>query len=242
VIDRLTDSHVHTKFSPDADPNATFLKYVEKAKEIGLKRLIFTDHVDIDAVHPLMRKQINYDQYILEFLEAKKQSDIELLLGVEIGYQNHVIKEMNDFLKQYPFQYKILSIHYVDKMDLYTGEYYQNKTKQEAYQRYFEVCLEAINVMDDFDAFGHLDYITRYGNFGDYDYKDFKEVIDKILCALINKNKILEINTSGIDTEGRLYPKQEVVNRYLELGGTKFSLSSDAHTINELGRHFNDIR
>jgi len=62
------------------------------------------------------------------------------------------------------------------------------------------------------------DYITRYSPFGDYEYEEYKSIIDEILIILIQKNKTLEINTSGFKTEGRTYPKKEVIKRYIELG------------------------
>lgn len=232
------DSHIHTKYSPDAGQNATFEAYIKRAQEIGLTELVFTDHVDFDAVHPLFHEMINYDTYIKDFRRVQKTSPIPIQLGVEIGYQSHVKSAINNFLKKYPFDYVILSIHYLEQKDLYTQEYFQNKTKKEAYQYYFETCLDAIRSIDDFDVFGHLDYIPRYAPFDDYEYEDYKDIIDQILQELISKGKGIEINTSGYATEQRAYPKVEVLNRYIELGGTMIRYGSDAHRPSELAREF----
>lgn len=240
MINKKSDTHIHTYFSPDADKDATFKNYIDRAKEIGLKELTFTDHVDFDAAHPLFEKDIDYDLYLDEFNKIDPKG-IKINLGVEIGYQTHIKDRIKKFIKKYPFEYVILSVHYIEQKDLYTKEYFQNKTKKEAYQIYFETCLQAINDIDDFDAFGHLDYITRYSEFGMYDYSDYKEIIDEILKALIRKNKTLEINTSGISTENRLYPNMVVINRYIALGGKKLKLGSDSHRVAELGREFKTI-
>ena len=162
MINRKQDSHVHTKFSPDADPKATFSQYIQKAKELGLEEIVFTDHVDFDAAHPLFQNPIDYDQYIKEFHDATKDiADITVKLGVEIGYQTHMKNRINTFLQKYPFEHVILSVHYIEQKDLYTKEFFQGKSKKEAYTIYFEKVLEAVTEMNDFTVVGHLDYISR---------------------------------------------------------------------------------
>jgi histidinol-phosphatase (PHP family) len=237
-----SDSHIHTRYSADADQDVTFEDYIKRAKELGLSELAFTDHVDIDAVHPLFHKQIDYDVYLKDFRQVQTNTDFPIRLGVEIGYQSHVVEETNAFLDRYPFEFVILSIHYLEKKDLYTQEYFEGKTKEEAYQIYFETLLDAVQTMDKFDVVGHLDYIPRYSPYEDYEYEEYKEIIDQILQTVIAKGKGIEINASGFKTEGRMYPKVEVIKRYLELGGTNITLGSDAHRISELGRNFDEIR
>ncbi|MCF7926719.1 MAG: histidinol-phosphatase HisJ family protein [Candidatus Izimaplasma sp.] len=238
-INTKVDTHVHTNYSPDADEDATFSSYITQAKKMGLTELIFTDHVDFDAAHPLFKTPINYDTYIKEFNSLKNASDFPIKLGVEIGYQSHVKEEIKSFLTNYNFEYVILSIHYLEKKDLYTQEYFTGKTKKESYTRYFKTCLEAVQEISNFDTFGHLDYLVRYSPFGDYEYREYKKLIDQILRELIKKNKALEINTSGLRHNERCYPKKEVINRFIELGGKKITLGSDSHHPSELATAFN---
>lgn len=242
MIDFTKDSHIHTSYSPDADAKATFNRYIKKAQEIGLTELTFTDHVDFDAVHPLFHNMINYSIYIKQFNEIKKDSPIPIRLGVEIGYQKHTKDDISKFLQMYPFEHVILSIHYIERKDLYTGEYFLGKSKREAYSIYFDTCIEAITEFPNVNAFGHLDYIIRYSNMGDYIYQDYKKQIDTILELLIKKNIALEINTSGFLYDKRQYPKNEVIRRYIELGGNLITLGSDAHNVEQLGRHFETIK
>lgn len=230
-----SDYHVHSSYSKDADSDATFLKYIEKAKEIGIEKIVFTDHHDIDPAHPLFRESIDFDQYFLDFYNVRKSTSFDMVLGVEVGYQMHVEEELKQFLNKYPFEYIVLSVHYIEQKDLYTQEYFNGKTQEEAYRIYFETCLNAIKNTKHFDTFGHLDYISRYSPFPDYDYCEFKDIIDQILIELIKRNKNLEVNTSGYKTDNRTYPKKEVIDRYLELGGSNLVYGSDAHRVSELG-------
>jgi len=52
---------------------------------------------------------------------------------------------------------------------------------------------------DNFDILGHIDLIRRYGCYDDKTLKldDFKDRVDAILKALVEKGKGLEVNTSG---------------------------------------------
>jgi histidinol-phosphatase (PHP family) len=239
----IKDSHMHTNYSPDADPTATFQDYVDEARRKGIKHLVFTDHVDLDAGHPTFQiPPIDYEAYIDAFNKVRDNTkDITMTLGVEMGYQTHMKKEINAFLARYPFEFVILSIHYVNKQDLYTHEFYDDKTIKEAHTMYFEACLDAIESVDTFNVFGHLDYFTRYIDEKTYDMSDYQPLIDKILKALIKKNKGIEINTSGFRYEDRIYPKLDLVNRFIELGGTIITIGSDAHTKKDLASNFNKV-
>jgi histidinol-phosphatase (PHP family) len=241
MISLTSDNHIHTKYSPDADQEANFEAYIERAKELGLESITFTDHVDFDAKHPLFYNMIDYDQYIKDFLRVKNSTDFPIKLGVEIGYQSHMKDEINAFIDKYPFDYVIVSIHYVEQQDLYTQEFYKNKTKEQAYQSYFDLCLEAVENVNTFDVFGHLDYITRYSPYGDFRFDDYRVNIEAIIDALIKRGKGIEINTSGIKQEGRMYPKKEVVDMYIRKGGNKIYCGSDSHSVSELGRYFDRI-
>lgn len=242
MIDYTKDNHIHTYYSPDADPKATFEAYIQQAIQLGLTEITFTDHVDFDAAHPLFHNMIQYEAYIEEFNAVKQNALIPIHLGVEIGYQEHMKDTINQFLETYSFDYVILSIHYIDKKDLYTGEFFQQKTKEEAYTKYFETCINAVLDIPYFDAFGHLDYITRYSQMGDYEYQEYRELIDELLQSIISQNKGIEINTSGLSYENRLYPKPAIINRFLELGGTKIYMGSDAHNVQSLGRSFDEVK
>lgn len=242
MINIKKDAHIHTKYSPDADKDATFDTYTAKAKECGIEELIFTDHLDLDPAHPLFKNPIDYTLYFKDYNQRNRIDGVTTKIGIEIGYQPHTIQETMNIVNSYPFEYVILSIHYIDKMDLYTKEFFQGKTKKEAYQRYFELCLEAIQNTPRFDTFGHLDYIPRYSELGDFDFEDYKDIIDKVLIELIQRNKNLEINTSGFLTENRQYPQHKIINRYIELGGKKLILGSDSHRVSELGRYFDLVQ
>ncbi|MFP4286110.1 MAG: histidinol-phosphatase HisJ family protein [Candidatus Izemoplasmataceae bacterium] len=236
---RFVDHHMHTNYSPDADIKATFNAYLDKAIEQDIKGLMFTDHVDIDTPEVLFHDLIDYNSYQKALAEVRKRSNIPLYMGVEIGYQPHLKAELNRFVNQHPFDFVIASIHVGDYKSFYEGDFFKGKTDKEAYLRYFEICLEMVENYQDYDVFGHLDYIIRYGASKQYLYEDYKDLIDNILTAIIKNNKGLEINTSGIRYNlSTMHPSLTLLKRYKALGGTIITLGSDAHQVKDLQSNF----
>lgn len=132
----------------------------------------------------------------------------------------------------------IASIHYGDGFDFYIGDFFQGKTQYDSYLRYFEILQEMVENFNNFDVLGHLDFIVRYGPFEDkdYDFNTFKPIIDKILLRTIKKAKGIEINTSSLrEPNNTFYPKNQVIERYKELGGSILTIGSDSHFNQQYG-------
>ena len=170
------------------------------------------------------------------------KTSVSLDVGVEIGYQPHLKKRLKTFINSYPFHFVIASIHLGDGLDFYNGDFFKDKTKKEAIQRYYDIVLEMVKNYDDYDVVGHLDYIIRYGDIQkeEYDIFEYMPVIKKILKILIAKNKGLELNTSGLRYNlGFIHPMNEILTLYKELGGTLVTIGSDAHAIADFQADFN---
>lgn len=237
-----TDYHVHTRYSPDS--NADIVKYITRAKELGLKEIIFTDHKDFGTNDPEFMDFIDFDEYIELMKRLELQYEIPIKIGVEIGYEKNYKTEIEDFLSEYKFDFVISSIHYGNGKDFYFGDFFVGKTKYEAYLDYFKLVLEMVENFKSYDVVGHMDYISRYGPYKDkhYEYEDYKEIIDEILKAIIRNKKGMEVNTSGL-REGlnTTYPKNEVLLRYKELGGVIITLGSDSHFNQDYRASFEEV-
>lgn len=228
---RYIDHHVHTNYSPDSD--AAIEPYLIKAKSLGLDYIMFTDHMDFGNPHPLFKNPIDYDEYFKTMKVLEEKHEIPIQIGVEIGYEKNYKGKMEEFLGKYPFDFVIGSIHYGDGKCFYSGDFFHGKTQDEAYLRYFEIVLDMVENLTNFDVVGHLDFITRYGPFSDkfYEYEDYKDIIDLILKNLIKDGRGIELNTSGLRGELNIaFPKKEVLSRYKELGGKIITIGSDSHS------------
>jgi len=234
-----TDYHIHTSFSSDSD--APMEKMVLSAIEKGLKEIAFTDHVDFDDRYAL----IDYNQYIITFnkLKEKYSDKIKLIYGVEVGLGENVTEKVNNFTKQFPFDFIIGSSHAVKGYDLYLDqkEFFGDKTKKEAYTIYFEETLKNVNITDDFCVYGHIDFVNRYGLYDDnsLSYLDYSDYIDEILKSIIEKGKGIEINTSGYRYNlNQTHPSFDFIKRYKQLGGEVITVGSDAHYTKDIAANF----
>ena len=244
VIDMFyADYHVHSSFSSDS--NEEMENQIKAAISLGLKQMAFTDHIDYeypDIAFPFM---IDYNHYVKVFdtLKEKYKNQIDLVLGVEIGFQPHVVNQIEEALSQYPFDFVICSTHVCDRLDLYNGDFFKNKDKKNAYLRYFECVLYNVKNFINYDVYGHIDYINRYGNYNDrvLSYEDYQDIIDSILKTIIESGKGIEINTSGFRYGlGYANPKLEILKRYKELGGNIITIGSDAHASKDIASYFDE--
>ena len=234
------DTHMHSNFSGDSDsaPESMILSAIEK----NVSGVCFTDHIDDDYPGPT---PFHFDptEYFnaLRPLAKQYESQLSVLIGVELGLQPHLAQRYDEFLSAHDFDFAIASSHVVHGFDPYYPEFYAGKTEDEAYLEYFESILENLRCFQDFDVYGHLDYILRYAprKDEDYSYEKYAELLEEILKTLIQAGKGLDLNTGGIKSGLRdFHPSRAILRRYRELGGEIITVGSDSHGTAGIGAHF----
>ena len=157
------DSHLHSSFSSDSD--TPMEEMIQMAISKGLSSMCFTEHMDFDFPPGEFDFLVDMDTYqqTLFCLSQKYQNQIKIRFGIELGLQAHLGNQLSDFINCYPFDFVIGSIHVVDKMDPYEPIFYENRSEEDAYMRYFSCVLENIKKYSCFDVCGHIDYVVRYG-------------------------------------------------------------------------------
>lgn len=240
-----TDFHLHTGFSTDSDtPMETMIL---KGIELGLEKMCFTEHMDIGFPvtedSPEGAFLVNTDSYLYDFIRYKEKykDRIQILFGIELGLQSDYREEIADYASSYPFDFIIGSSHLCNGKDPYYPSFYEGRSEEEAYREYFGTELENLRVISDFDVYGHLDYVVRYGpnKDRDYTYEKYRDILDRILMLLVEKGKGLEINTGGIRKGLReLHPLTAILKRYRELGGEIVTVGSDAHSPERIAEGF----
>ena len=216
------DFHMHTSFSSDSETMPE--KMVEEAIRMGLKTICFTDHQDFDFPGEETLFLFDTDTYFRKMKKLREmyQDKIDIRIGVEIGLQPHLGNAYKEYVSSYPFDFVIGSVHVVNRMDPYYGEFFEDKTDAEAYRQAFLETLTDIRAIKDFDVLGHIDYIVRYGKEKEkyYSYTKFSDEIDEILKYLIAHGKGIELNTAGFKYGlGFCHPHPDILKRYCELGG-----------------------
>ena len=241
------DFHMHTHHSGDCD--TPMEKVIEKALEKNLPAICITEHMDMDYIvcemDPAGKFEVDTDEYQDELMlfREKYAGIIDIYFGVELGLQPHIVQRNAEYIKKYPFDFVIGSNHLCHGQDPYYSSFYEGRRESEAFQEFFESTLENIQLFDDFDVLGHLDYIVRYAptQNKNYSYSDYSDVIDEILKTLIAKGKGLDINTKALYSEpslGDLNPAKDIIARYHELGGEIITFGSDAHKSECVGLGF----
>ena len=233
----MKDMHVHSTFSPTGKSSVE--EYIKVAKEKGVDEITFTEHFDLDKT----MKSANLNAYKIFFNRLKDKSDFKINYGLELGLQSNLKNEINRNINKYSFDFIIGSTHTVSDKNIMTdNSYYEGITRHEAYLNYFKEILQNIKTFEnEFDVYGHLDYIGKFGNYPEQrlDYIEFYEIIDSILEELIKRDKGIEINTLGLrDGFGQTFPSPRIIKRYKELGGKIITVGSDSYDSSTLAKDF----
>jgi histidinol-phosphatase (PHP family) len=249
-IDLFTDGHIHTRLCNHA--NGEMEDYVKAATRRGLKKIIFLEHFesDIQTLERIWLREKDFEYYFTEGKRLKKkyQDSLEIILGIEAGFNPFGLDNMLSSLKSYPCEHVGLSYHF-----LFNGKNHLNMVsrRQESLKAlaelgidnvltsYFEGLQLGIESLPDIQVVCHLDAVMRH--YPNLHFKDSHwHQIEKILATMTAKNIAFEINTSGFAIPGSPYPKKELL-RMAQQKNIIFIAGSDAHCPEQVGRFFDKI-
>jgi len=241
----LYDQHLHShhSFDSQADPIAS----VERAIELGLAGLTFTEHFD---THPMDWDNCVYDDEAysatIKRLRARFGRQIFVGKGIEVCFQPDRMVFIRDFLDQHEFDVVLLSVHYFGSNPVYKTDAWEGMETTAGIRLYLEGVLDAARYCEKlnrsgtrvFDVLAHMDFVKRYTQrfFGTHDVSSFGDLFDEIFRACLSADLVPEINTSTLRQGlGEAMPNQDAVRRYAAAGGTSMSIGSDAHQSQEVG-------
>jgi histidinol-phosphatase (PHP family) len=212
---------------------------IRQGISLGLSEMCFTEHNDFDySVSedvPQGMFELNPDSYLYELIKYKEKyaDQITIRFGLELGLQKHLSRRNAAFAKAHEYDFIIASSHICGGRDPYYPSFFEGRTKEEAYREYFESILENLKVFSNFDVYGHLDYVVRYGPAAEegYSYEMYQEILEKILQKILDMGKGIELNTSAF-AKGLKEPNPctDILKRYRSLGGELITVGSDAHS------------
>ena len=230
----IFDSHMHSKFSTDSIMKIEDAINAAKERNLGI---IITDHMDL--AYPVKEDfKFHIPSYFNEYEKYRSDS---LKLGIEIGLTEDTLLENEAMPKNYDFDFVLGSIHAVNNLDIYVDYINQGYDKNTFFKYYFENMLTCVQLYNNFDSLSHIDYPCRYCKFENKEIilEDFKDIIGEIFKTLINKNKVLELNTSRLHHKEAHSSLIDIYKLYKDLGGKYITLGSDAHIQNSIGKNFN---
>lgn len=234
----MYDYHIHSSLSFDSDCSA--LKIAQRAAEIGLKEICFTDHFDYFFDPKANHNNFTKEEYgkIYDNLSVK---GIKIKRGIEFGLTPWNAPHFNQMADNFNLDFIIGSVHYLESGDPYTEEkFWQSKTTKEAFLNYLESVYNCVKIHNNFDVLGHLTYISKCPLSPTKEpvfYTDFSDVSDEIMKELAYKGIGMEVNTSGIESVGEFLPDKTFLHRFKELGGEIITVGTDSHNEKRVGQY-----
>ncbi|MBU5265492.1 histidinol-phosphatase HisJ family protein [Virgibacillus proomii] len=232
----MFDYHLHSDFSADCD--TPMEKTVETAIKLGLKEICFTEHIDEDYPDPTIDFMLDlpaYDKKI-KAMQSNYKDRIKIRKGLEIGVQPHLLNNCQKIIDAEQFDFVICSMHTTGKKALHSGDFFTERTIDEAYLQYYEELLYCITYFKGFQVLGHLDLVRRYTK-GKEVKKDFHDVMEQIFKTIIPDEKGIEVNTSGFRYGlSSAMPSADILKLYKQCGGEIITVGSDSHTASTVGK------
>lgn len=230
----MTDLHTHSTFSTDG--KSPLSDMISTAKQLGLRYYGVSEHFDLDDYSIKLYGTIDEKAYFTcaRSLQQQHNSDtFTFLAGGEFNFvsDERVCDKFSRILQQYQPDFVVNSVHIVDGEECFRQEYFAGKSKEYAYSRYLQQVICSLDADYHYDIVGHVGYVSRNAPYEDKKvrYADYAGLYDEILRKIIQKNVILEVNSSSRGAGCVFLPDTDVLRRYFELGGRKISFGSDAH-------------
>ena len=236
----MIDTHIHSKISFDG--YETIEDFAAFADGKRMEEICFIEHVDfLNPYDNDWTGEIDYDEYKRQIALARENHpDVDIRMGVEAGITRENAEMTAQYLKTLELDCVIASQHLIDGRDPYDDKtLFLQYSAHELMERYLLQLYDGICCFSDFDTLGHLGYAARYMDAPrSVTFEEHPEIIDAILEVLIQKDKALEVNTSGFFSTGTIMADISVVRRFLQKGGRMVTIGSDAHFLNVLAHRF----
>ncbi len=229
----LPDYHTHTVYSDSKSDHQSFL---QQAAYAGIDELGFSDHIFVMHTEwGIDREKLEYLKEEVSFLKRQDEWPISVKFGAEVDYIPGRENEIRSILDNLPLDYVIGSVHFINdwNFDNDPGGF-KNANIDVLYDSYFSVVRKAIS-SNLYDVMGHIDLIKKFAYYPTYSPHEWYK---KLIRSLKRKNKVIEINTNGLNKPCReIYPDKDFVRMCFQ-SNIPVTLGSDAHVANEVGQYF----
>ncbi len=239
---RLPDYHIHTARCGHA--SGRMKEYIEQALARGLTEIGFADHVPMywlaegDRDPELAMPESDLAGYVAEVERLRTAyPDISIKLGLEADYIPGYEDGLRRILEQYPFDYVLGSVHFIDGWGFDNPAYigrYKTLDLGRLYRRYFELVQQAARSRL-FDIMAHPDLIKKFGFAAGFDLND---LYDETAGIFAEAGVCVEVSTAGLRVPaGEIYPAEGFL-RACRKYAVPVTTGSDAHLPGQVGHEF----
>jgi histidinol-phosphatase (PHP family) len=232
------DYHVHSTFSVDC--KVPMEDSCRAAVAMGVTEIAFTDHVDHIPADPGFG-YYRPEDYLRKVDQVRDRfaGELTVLRGAEVDYNDGTVEEVSRFVEEYGKHYDFVigSVHYGHDGGMIFPDYFAAKTLDDVFEPYLDQVERAVRT-GWFDVIGHLDLPKRYApkTHRDYDPGRYRQRLEPILDAMIERGVGFEINTSGLrQTPKASMPGPTIVKWYVDRGGRLITTGTDSHAAQTIG-------
>lgn len=212
-----TDKHIHSEWTDGRD---SISKIAEKAEDLDLRIIAIVDHLRKDSAY--------FEEYSKEIKQVAKKSKVVILTGFEAkieDFQGNIDVSEKNLRKA---QIKVASVH---RFPVAGKLYFPNEFKKRVCQE-IELALTVPSIKKRrFNVIGHPGGMSLQA-YGEFPLDFFEEIIRECKKSGI----AFEINSKYH------LPVLKSLKRLLKIYNPLVSLGSDAHKIEDLGRHTDILR
>jgi len=236
------DSHVHSQWSYDTFGHTSMVAECERALEVGVPAVAFTEHLDFadygpgdaiaetgikpgwwDAMRPL-----DVTGYLASIEECRQRfPSLRILSGVEAGEPHLFAGSVAAVLAAGPFDRVLGSLHALawEGRQVNSSSLFRILEPMDVMRRYLAEVTALVEGSGAFEILAHLDYPRRHwpASAGPYPESGLEEEYRAVLRALASSGRVLEINTYSPLVSATL------LRWWRDEGGTAVSFGSDAH-------------
>ena len=245
----IPDYHMHLRRNESDEPEEVdhtvegVERYVAAARAAGVDEIGVTEHVYyFRKTRALWRMSYELERCVLDIepyvdaVVAAKERGLPVKLGLEVDYVFGREDEVLDLLADYPWDYWLGSIHYLDGLGIDGRPRLIDAVGVEpAWRQYFERLSHAAR-SGLFDSLAHPDLVKMWGDRPDPDVEE--EIFDTFAEQIEPAGVCVEISTAGLHRDvAELYPDPGLLAA-CHARGIPITLASDAHTADRVGENF----
>lgn len=254
----LASLHTHSRYD---DGRGEIADYAEAARQAGLSAYGSSGHAPLPFPCDYAISLERLPAYIDDARRAREQfrGELPVLLGLELDY----LSDRSDFyqkeIRKRDFDYFVASVHYVGEPDAELWTYDENaeafdrevqarhggnaRPVVEDYYRRIVQMVEEVSTWEQPIIVGHLDRIALWNRGDRYFPTDcpwYERLVDEALDAIVARDLVLELNTSGWIKAARAPNPGLAILRRAAARGIRPIISADAHLPANVNLRYDD--
>lgn len=240
----LTDYHTHTERGPYTVE--WLLHFIETARSRGIEEYGVSEHAYrfkqtahlLDNPWTRERRTEDLDEYY-GMIQAARQAGHHVKFGIELDYIPGTERELETFIRSYPFDYVIGSVHWLGDFGfdlLEMKSQWENRDLKKTYDEYFSI-LQRMVESQLFDFVGHADVIKVFGHEPN-DAAFLQDWYERLAESFAHNHSVIEVSTAGLRKPvGKLYPAPQFLSTCYKYD-VPIVINSDAHRPEDVGADY----